>query len=232
MANVIVTGAAGGIGSATVAELARRRARVLAVDVDASKIPVPSDDVVPHAADVSDASAVEGMVRAATDRFGELNAIFNNAGIFGRWLPTADYPDEEFERVLAVNVRGVQLGMKHAIPALRAAGGGRIVNTASTGALAGVGSAGPYVASKHAVLGLTRCAALELHPEGITVNALCPGPTDTGMMAQILADSGGDRGEMMEPAEIAQVAAWLLLDAPHALSGVPITVADWRGGSI
>jgi NAD(P)-dependent dehydrogenase (short-subunit alcohol dehydrogenase family) len=232
MANVIVTGAAGGIGSATVAELAHRGARVLAVDVDASTIPIPGDGVVAHAADVSDAASVEGMVQAALEHFGSLNAIFNNAGIFGRWLPTADYPDEVFDRVLAVNIRGVQLGMKHAIPALRAAGGGRIVNTASTGALVGVGSAGAYVASKHAVLGLTRCAALEVHGDGITVNALCPGPTDTGMMAQIIADSDGERGEMMEPSEIAQVASWLLLDAPHALSGVPITVADWRGGSL
>ncbi len=114
---VIVTGAAGGLGSATVEALATRGADVLAVDLDAEGLGrLAGDSVVPHPADVTDAAAVEGFVRAAVERFGRLDAIFNNAAIEGRIAPITEYPDEEYERVMRVNVRSVWLGMKHACP--------------------------------------------------------------------------------------------------------------------
>jgi NAD(P)-dependent dehydrogenase (short-subunit alcohol dehydrogenase family) len=233
---VIVTGAGGGVGAAAVHELARRGARVLAVDIDSRVDEVAKDadgEVVAYHADVTDAAAVEELVRLAVNRFGELNAIFNNAGILGPLAPVTDYPDELFERVMAVNVRGVYLGMKYAIPALRAAGGGAIVNTASTGALIAVGGLSAYIASKHAVLGMTRSVALELAKEPITVNALCPGPMDTPMVADRVEElrredpsmeSISPSGRLGRPEEIASVAAWLLLDAPKYLTGVPVTV--------
>jgi NAD(P)-dependent dehydrogenase (short-subunit alcohol dehydrogenase family) len=238
---VIVTGAANGIGAASVLELARRGARVLAIDLDPrvhQLSTASAGEVVPHIADVTDGEAVAAAVASAVDQFGALNAIFNNAGILGATAPITDYPDELFERVFAVNVRGVYHGMKHAIPALRAAGGGVILNTASTGALVAAPAQAPYVASKHAVLGLTRSVALELAAEGISVNALCPGATDTPMLAEVIEGwdvSGADAvrsvlesvtptGRMGRPEEIAEVAVWLLLDAPEYLTGTPIAV--------
>lgn len=238
---VVVTGAANGIGAATIAELGRRGARVLAADLDDRVLEVAAslgDDVVSHVVDVRDASAVEAMIATAVDRFGRLDALFNNAGILGATAPVTDYPDDVFERVFEVNVRGVYLGMKYAIPALRASGGGVIVNTASTGALVAAPEQAPYVASKHAVLGLTRSVALELAREGIRVNALCPGATDTPMLAEVIEGWNADSpdaiqavmetvtptGRMGRPDEIARVATWLLLEAPEYLTGTPIAV--------
>jgi NAD(P)-dependent dehydrogenase (short-subunit alcohol dehydrogenase family) len=233
---IVVTGAASGIGAATTAELARRGARVLAVDLQLPSIdPELAGQVVPHQADVSDSRSVKGMIDAAVDRFGVLDGLFNNAGIFGANENISEYPDDAFARVLAVNVQGVFYGMKHAIPALRANGGGAIVNMASVvGIVGGAGGIG-YVASKHAVMGLTRAAAVELARENIRVNALCPGPTETAMMGGPVAANGEDdpradyiaklpTGRFAQPDEIAQVAAWLLLDAPLYLTGAPLIV--------
>jgi 3alpha(or 20beta)-hydroxysteroid dehydrogenase len=227
---VIVTGAAGGIGSATVDALAARGVSVFAVDLDWHAIPATSGgDVCLHSADVSKKVDVVNMMGAAVNQFGGVDAVFNNAGIFGAWAPLAEYPDETFARVFAVNVTGVQLVMKHAIPVLREAGGGVILNTASTGALTGVANASAYVAAKHAVLGLTRAVALELQSDHIAVNALCPGSTDTAMIAEIADAAGVSLTEpLISASDVARVATWLLLDAPRSLTGVPITVADGR----
>lgn len=241
MSVVVVTGAANGIGAATVRELAARGASVLAADIDAKVDEVVSataGDLVAHRVDVTDDRQVQGMIAAAEERFGGIDAIFNNAGILGATAPITDYPDDVFTRVLDVNVRGVYHGMKHAIPALRARGGGVILNTASTGALVAAPQQAPYIASKHAVLGLTRSVALELAREGIRVNALCPGATDTSMLAEVIEgweasdpkdveavlDSVTPTGRMGRAQEMARVAAWLLLEAPEYLTGTPIAV--------
>ena len=250
MKSAVVTGAAGGLGSTTVELLAARGARVLAVDLDEEGLERLADvagdgAVVAHVADAADAAAVEAYIRLAVERFGRLDAVFNNAATEGRVAPIDEYPDEELERVLRVNFTSAWLGTKHAVRELRAAGGGSIVNTASTGGLMGWPELSAYVASKHAVVGLTRAVALECAGSGFRVNALCPGPMDTRMIWAIGESMApGDRdeqrrrleatvpvGRLGRPDEVAALAVWLLLDAPEYLTGaaLPIDGAQTSG---
>lgn len=245
MKAIVVTGAGGGLGAETVAALAGRGAGVLAVDLDADGLEraaaaaaARGGQATPLVADVADPDAVAGMVRTAVEQFGRLDGIFNNAAVEGAIAPIVEYPDEEYERVLRVNVRSVWLGMKHALPAILASGGGAILNTASTGGLVGWPQISPYVASKHAVVGLTRAVALEVAGRGVRVNALCPGPMDTRMIWAIAeAMAPGDRarqrrlleetvpvGRLGRPKEVASLAAWLLLDGPEYLTGAVLPV--------
>lgn len=249
-AAVIVTGAAGGLGSATVAALARRGASVLAVDLDEQALgeALPRDvagTVVAHTADVGDEAAVGRIVTAALDRLGGLTAVFNNAAIEGPIGKITEMTVEDFDRVQRVNVRSVWLMMKHALPHLLARGGGAILNTASTGGLMGWPEISPYVASKHAVVGLTRAVALEVAGTGVRINALCPGPLNTRMIwaiGEVMAP--GDRARQQEmfegtipvgrlgrPEEAAAFATWLLLDGPEYLTGaaLPIDGAQTAG---
>lgn len=240
---VIVTGGGGGIGRATCARLGARGASVLVVDRDlaaaqetARVTEAAGGKALAHAADVADDAQVAGYVRAAEEAFGGVDGFFNNAGIEGPIAHITDYPLADFERVFAINVTGVFLGLKHVIPALQRRGGGSVVNTASQAGLRGVGGLSGYSASKHAVIGLSRAAAIELAKEGIKVNTLCPGPTGTRMMADIhtaVTAAGGDpstfvtripAGRYGEADEIAATAAWLLLDAPAFLTGAEIPV--------
>jgi 3alpha(or 20beta)-hydroxysteroid dehydrogenase len=238
----IVTGAAGGIGEATSLALAARGATVLAVDVDevgaersASAVVAAGGTAAAVRADVSDPDAVAEYVGECERRYGGVDAFFNNAGYEGAIAEIPDYPLEEYERTMAVNVRGVFLGLKHVIPAMRRRGGGSIVNVSSQAGLRGVANLSAYSASKHAVIGLSRGAALEVAPD-IRVNCVCPGPTDTRMMRGIEAvvrGQGGDPSSFVEriPAgrygraeEIAELVAWVLLDAPPFLTGAVLPI--------
>ena len=240
---VIVTGGGGGIGRATCSQLGARGARILVVDRDLAAAEESAllareagGDAVAHAADISDDAQVAAYVRACEERFGGVDAFFNNAGIEGPVAGIPDYPLEDFEQVFRVNVTGVFLGLKHVIPALRRRGGGAIVNTASQAGLRGVGNLSGYSASKHAVIGLSRAAALETAADGIRVNTLCPGPTATRMMESIhtaVRGAGGDpsnfvtripAGRYGQPEEIATTAVFLLLDAPAFLTGAEVPV--------
>ncbi len=246
MKAIILTGAAGGLGSRTVEALAAAGAGVLAVDLDAAGLaPLAGDRVVVHVADVTDSAAVKAMVDTAVGGFGRLDGIFNNAATLGPIAPVTDYPDDEFERVFRINARSVFLGMKHAVPALIASGGGAILNTASTGGMMGWPNLTGYVGSKHAVVGLTRTVALELAGKGVRVNCLCPGPMDTSMIWEVgEAMAPGDRvrqqelleatvpvGRLGRPEEIASFVAWLLLEGPEYLTGavLPIDGAQTSG---
>ncbi len=238
----IVTGGGGGIGSATARLLAERGFAVLIVDLDgdraaqtAAAISTAGGEASIIRGDVSDPDVAVAYVQACMERYGPPAAFFNNAGYEGRLAPITEYPLEELERTFAVNVRGSFLGLKHVIPAMRGGGGGTILNTASQAGLRGVANLSAYCASKHAVVGLSRAAALEEAPS-IRVNALAPGPTGTRMMQEIdtaVRAAGGDPAAFVEriPAgryghadEVAQFAAWLLAAAPPFLTGAVLPI--------
>jgi NAD(P)-dependent dehydrogenase (short-subunit alcohol dehydrogenase family) len=234
----IVTGAAGDIGRAVCQRLGSEGGAVLAVDIDQTGV----DETVAlladaggvaqaHVADVRDAGAVRGYVEAARAlRRETIDVFFNNAGIEGPAEPIDEYSEDAWERVMAVNAKGVFLGLKYVSGAMES--GGAIVNTASVAGVVGFGTRAAYVASKHAVIGLTRCAALDLGPRGIRVNAICPGPVDGRMMSaieeKIDAEHGRDLvlqtvplGRYTTPAEIASTVAFLLsAEAGFATGGV------------
>ncbi|MQA04642.1 MAG: SDR family oxidoreductase [Streptosporangiales bacterium] len=228
----VVTGAARGIGRAVTRRLVAAGSRVVAVDLDArgldqlaQQLPAESVRVVP--ADVSTAEGVASYVDAAVDEFGGIDVFHNNAGIEGT-VATLDESDvDAFDRVMRVNVRGVYLGLHAVLQVMRARGRGAVVNTASVAGLRGRVGLGPYVASKHAVLGLTRTAALEAAEYGVRVNAVCPGPVRTEMIERIDA-SALRAGEGVGTStlcrygtadEVAAVVCWLLGDESAFVTG-------------
>jgi NAD(P)-dependent dehydrogenase (short-subunit alcohol dehydrogenase family) len=238
----VVTGAAGDLGRAVTKQLIGRGAKVLAVDIDMSalrrlKAELASDDIQTYVADVSDETAVEGYASAARELGpGFINYFFNNAGIEGVFAPICELSAEAFDNVMAVNVRGVFLGIKYILPLMTA--GGVIVNTASTAALRGASGLSAYIASKHAVLGLTRSAALEAAPRGIRVCAICPGPIEGKMMSRInrkiqeemqgvsapVNASGLDCGRYATCEEVAASVMFLFSSAASFVTGSPLII--------
>jgi NAD(P)-dependent dehydrogenase (short-subunit alcohol dehydrogenase family) len=221
----LVTGAASGIGKATAELLARNGARVVACDVKGG------GDVV--AADVTDGDAMRAVVAQAVDAHGRLDLAANCAGVGGGHGATHEYPEADFDRIVAINLRGTWLSMRAEIAAMLKNGGGAIVNVSSTLGLRGSPFAAPYSASKHAVLGLTRTAALEYAQQGIRVNAVCPGAIDTPMMDETFERFPGFRetltayvpmGRMGGPEEVAGAIAWLCSDAASFVTGEALTV--------
>jgi NAD(P)-dependent dehydrogenase (short-subunit alcohol dehydrogenase family) len=241
----VVTGAGGGMGSATVQLLAERGANVLAVDRDtdalerlASKARTLPGEVVVRVGDVGDAGEVEAFVAEAAQRWDGLDGIFNIAAILGEFAPIADASNEGFDEVLRVNLKSVWYGMKYAIPHLIARGGGSIVNTGSYLAWHGCELLGPYNAAKHAIVGLTKTAAIEYGSHNIRVNVICPGSMDTRMnddtaagfhpedpqegLRQLAATAV--TGRFTRPEEAAAVGVFLLLDAPAQMTGTLVPV--------
>lgn len=187
--NAIVTGAAGGIGLATARLFVREGAKVMLVDRDEERLARTAlemgDSVRYQVADVSKLEDTVRYVRAAREELGGIDVLFANAGIEGTVAPLTELAPSEFDRVWAVNVRGVFLGIKYAAPELALRGGGSIVITSSVAGLVGSPSLGAYVTSKHALIGLARTAALELAHKKVRVNTINPGPIDNRMMQSI-----------------------------------------------
>jgi NAD(P)-dependent dehydrogenase (short-subunit alcohol dehydrogenase family) len=224
----LVTGGGSGIGAACVRALAEDGARVLVVDYDAEAAAAVASEVKgsAFAADVTDPRACAGMVAAAVDAFGTLDVAVNNAGVGpSELVRTAEIGVDDWRRVLATNLDGVFYSMRAEIPALQRSGGGSIVNMAS--ALAVVASVGTaaYVASKHGVLGLTRAAAIEYGRDGIRVNAVGPGTTETALTRDAIARASEEilarypLGRVAVPEEIAPLVLFLASDASSFCTG-------------
>ncbi|TWD77138.1 NAD(P)-dependent dehydrogenase (short-subunit alcohol dehydrogenase family) [Variovorax beijingensis] len=237
---VLVTGAGSGIGREAARAFAGRGAIVVAADLNEGGlaettrlIAGPGGRALAVTTDVSDESQVRNLMTRLKKDFGRLDVAFNNAGITGQAHRIEDYPTDDFDRVIAVNLRSVFLGMKHQIPLLRRAGRGAIVNTASVAALTGPGGMSAYAASKHGVHGLTRVAAMENAAHGLRINALAPGWTETPMVAAASAQNPGfaqlatsaipaKRGA--QPSEIAAAAVWLASEASSYVMGQMLVV--------
>ena len=237
----LVTGAASGIGRATAELLASMGARLVASDRDAeggervaSALRDGGADVRFVAADVAEEGAVAGLVDETVRAFGRLDLAANCAGVGGGHANTHEYPVEDWDRIVGVNLRGTWLAMRAELAALVAQGdGGAIVNVSSTLGLRGSPFGSPYSASKHGVLGLTRTAAIEYAPYGVRVNAVCPGAIDTPMMDETFDRFPGFRealtgfvpmGRMGGPGEVAAAIAWLASDAASFVTGEALSV--------
>ena len=236
----VVTGAAGGIGRAAALRFAAAGANVHLVDIDgdgtravAAEVEQAGRRATASTADVTDSGDVRAYVTAALQEHGRIDAFFNNAGIEGPVAPLAEYPEEGFARVLAVNLFGVFLGLRHVLPVMLEQGFGAIVNTGSVASERGLPGSGAYNATKHAVLGLTRTAAAEVGARGVRVNAVLPGMIDTRMLrhlAGLLSDDVetgmaflagvAPAGRTGDPNEIAAVVAFLCSDDAAFVHGV------------
>lgn len=237
---VIVTGAASGIGREAALEFARAGAWVFGADRDTAGLKQINRQASAEGlrfsvseVDVSLASDVERFTSHVLGSAGRLDVAFNNAGITGGAHRIEDYPVDDFDRVLAVNLRSVFLGLKFQIPAMLQSGGGAIVNTASVAALTGPGGMSAYAASKHGIHGLTRVAAMENAARGIRVNAIAPGWTQTPMVAANsrqnprfaeLARTAIPAKRGADPHEIAEAALWLASDAASYVFGQMLVV--------
>ena len=252
----LITGAGNGIGRATALAFAKSGAKVVVVDRDtaageatAGIIRQQGGEALFVAADVTKSADVRNYVKAALDTYGRIDCFHNNAGIEGTWKHTAEYDEAIFDQVIAVNVKGVFLGLRHVLPEMLRQKSGVVVNTASVAGLVATPGMPAYVASKHAVIGLTKTAAGEVAKSGIRVNAVCPGPVDTRMIHSLEQQiSPGDpasvarryqaampTGRYTTPDEIANMVLFLCSDLAGNITGGQYVVDGGRtatGGAV
>jgi len=240
--SALITGGGGGIGRATALAFAREGARVAVADLMAeaaretvAQVNASGGQAISLSGDVSRDADVRAMIDAVVGTYGRLDCAFNNAGIAGWQVDailkkTAEWSEEAFDRMIAVNLKGVWLCMRHELPQMQAQGGGAIVNTGSIAGLVGLPNSSAYVAAKHGVIGLTKTAALEYAEANIRVNAVCPGYIKTPMTEPsmrlrgeaILAQTPLKR--MGSPEEIAEMVVWLCSERASYVSGAAYNV--------
>lgn len=237
---VLVTGGASGIGRAVVERLAADGARLVIADIlagdgerVAEQVRQAGGEAVFVHTDVRHSDQVQAMVGTALDAYGRLDCAVNNAGVEHGLQALADFGEEDWERVQDINLKGVWLCLKYELPVMVRQGQGSIVNLASVAGLVGAALFGPYVASKHGVVGLTRTAALEYGRMGVRVNAVCPSAIRTEMFERSLVDRQDLADKLVrnspmrrlgEPAEVAEAVVWLCSDAASFVNGHALTV--------
>lgn len=245
----VITGGGGGIGRAASLGFARRGAKVVVVDRDgaaaeatAGIIRQQGGDAIAVTADVTKSSDVKAYVKATVEKFGRIDCFFNNAGVEGKLKPTVELDESDFDAVIGVNVKGVFLGLRYVLPEMIKQGSGAVVNTASVAGLVATPGMPAYVASKHAVIGLTKTVAGEVARQGIRVNAVCPGPVDTRMIHSLEAminpdDPASQRaryqaaqptGRYTTPDEIANMVLFLCSDLASNTTGGQFVVDGGR----
>jgi len=236
----LITGGSFGIGRATAVAFAKRGASVVVADLIEDKEHITMKEIAAMEGnaifiqcDVSKANDVTSMINKALSTYGRLDFAFNNAGIEGTLAATHDCTQDNWEKVLAVNLTGTWLCMKHELPHMQRQGKGAIVNCSSVAGLMGFPGMPAYVASKHAIIGLTRTAALENAKQGIRINAVCPGVIQTPMIDRV---TGKDKtaeqrfidmepmGRFGKPEEVAEAVVWLCSDAASFITGHALTV--------
>jgi NAD(P)-dependent dehydrogenase (short-subunit alcohol dehydrogenase family) len=237
-----VTGAASGIGRATALAFVREGANIVVADIDqqgsqdtASMIEDRGGQALAVSCDVTSGEDVQAALTKTVERFGRLDYVFNNAGAEQQPKPTADITEEEWDRIITINLKGVFLCLKHQIPLLLLQhGGGAIVNTSSGAGIKVFGGGAAHAAAKHGVVGLTKDAALDYAASNIRINAICPGIIDTEMMDRFTGRTPEERdrviaqepiGRMGRPEEIAAAVVWLCSDAASFVPGHAL-VAD------
>ena len=236
----LVTGAGAGMGLDTARAFATAGAAVVLADVDEPALRAATDElagaghqVLGVACDVADEDQVAGLVDRTVAEFGRLDMAFNNAGIMLPLADAADEPADAFDRVTAINLRGVWACMKHELRQMRAQGSGAIVNCSSLGGLVGSSGRAAYHATKHGVLGLTKSAALEYAPRGVRINAVCPGTIETPMVTAMLDKGELDRaeaeanqpiGRLGRGDEMAAAVLWLCSPGAAFVVGVALPV--------
>ncbi|OIK15370.1 short chain dehydrogenase [Bacillus sp. MUM 116] len=233
----VITGAGSGIGRASSLKLAAEGAKVVLVDFNKETgeetlqlIQAQGGEGIFVSADVSKSEDVQNYVNKAVETYGRIDIFFNNAGVIQKFAPFTTVEESEFDRIMAINVKGVFLGMKYVLKVMDKQGSGSIINTASTAGIRPEHSVAVYSASKHAVIGLTKGAALEYAKKGIRINALCPGGVQTALTASVADqfEKGGyvpeeipnmRMGRYADPKELAEMVAFLASDKASYMTG-------------
>ena len=230
----LITGAGSGIGRSTAVLFASEGAKVVVADYvpeggqqTVEMIKNTGGTAIFVEVDVSRAADIERMVQIATDTYGRIDILYNNAGIQGPVMPMADIPENEWDKVIATNLSSVFLGTKYAVPHMVKQGGGVIINTASTMGLAGKATIAPYACAKAGIISLTKTAAAEYGPENIRVNCICPGVINTpmgGASADVMDMTNLPLRKIGMPEDIAKAALYLACDDSQYVTGISLVV--------